>query len=80
MVDFPDQKGSTAFCLHVEKVQAIGAGMVFRGEVALIIAAAGLEAGFLLPQYFTSVVMVVIVTTLVTSPMLKLIFLRTQEE
>lgn len=53
---------------------AIGAGMVSRGEVALIIAAAGLEAGLLLPQYFTSVVMVVIVTTLVTPPMLKLIF------
>jgi len=53
---------------------AIGAGMVSRGEVALIIAASGLESGLLLPQYFTSVVMVVIVTTLVTPPMLKLVF------
>jgi monovalent cation:proton antiporter-2 (CPA2) family protein len=53
---------------------AIGAGMISRGEVALIIAATGLESGLLLPQYFTSVVMVVIVTTLVTPPMLKLVF------
>jgi Kef-type K+ transport system membrane component KefB len=53
---------------------AIGAGMVSRGEVALIIAASGLESGLLLPQYFTSIVLVVIVTTLVTPPMLKLIF------
>ncbi|OBZ10316.1 cation:proton antiporter [Bacillus sp. FJAT-26390] len=53
---------------------AIGAGMISRGEVALIIAATGLESGLLLPQYFTSVVMVVIVTTLVTPPVLKLVF------
>lgn len=53
---------------------AIGAGMISRGEVALIIAATGLESGLLLPQYFTSVVMVVIVTTLITPPLLKLIF------
>ncbi|WP_053373430.1 cation:proton antiporter [Paenibacillus sp. FJAT-27812] len=53
---------------------AIGAGMISRGEVALIIAATGLESGMLLPQYFTSVVMVVIVTTLVTPPVLKLVF------
>ncbi|WP_108026668.1 cation:proton antiporter [Melghirimyces profundicolus] len=51
----------------------IGAGMVSRGEVALIIAAIGLEAG-LLREYFTSTVLVVILTTLVTPPLLKIIF------
>lgn len=59
---------------------AIGAGMISRGEVALIIAASGLESGLLLPQYFTSVVMVVIVTTLVTPPMLKVIFPKEKQE
>ncbi|MBW7453918.1 cation:proton antiporter [Paenibacillus sepulcri] len=53
---------------------AIGTGMISRGEVALIIAAAGLESGLLLPEYFTSVVMVVILTTLITPPLLKLVF------
>ncbi|WP_373228906.1 cation:proton antiporter [Cohnella sp.] len=52
----------------------IGAGMVSRGEVALIIAATGLQAGLLLPEYFTSVVIMVIVTTLVTPPLLKIFF------
>lgn len=52
----------------------IGSGMVSRGEVALIIASTGLQAGLLLPQYFTSVVIMVILTTLVTPPLLKMFF------
>jgi monovalent cation:proton antiporter-2 (CPA2) family protein len=55
---------------------AIGAGMVSRGEVALIIATIGLEANLLAKEYFTSIVIVVILTTLVTPPMLKNIFVR----
>src|SRR5690606_12673731 len=36
---------------------AIGSGMISRGEVALIIASTGLQAGLLMPEYFTSVVL-----------------------
>lgn len=53
---------------------AIGSGMVSRGEVALIIAASGLSAGLLPEQYFTSLVLVVILTTLVTPPLIKAVF------
>jgi Kef-type K+ transport system membrane component KefB len=49
----------------------IGAGMVSRGEVALIIATIGLQAGLLLPKYFTTLIIVVIVSTIVTPPLLK---------
>lgn len=52
----------------------IGTGMVSRGEVALIIAAIGLESGLLAPAYFTSIVTVVILSTLVTPPMLKKLY------
>lgn len=52
----------------------IGSGMVSRGEVALIIAATGLQAGLLLPEYFTSVVIMVIVTTLMTPPLMKMFY------
>ncbi|MRN54325.1 cation:proton antiporter [Paenibacillus monticola] len=52
----------------------IGSGMISRGEVALIIAATGLQSGLLLPEYFTSAIIVVIVTTLVTPPLLKYLF------
>ncbi|WP_223068152.1 cation:proton antiporter [Paenibacillus caui] len=60
----------------------IGSGMVSRGEVALIIAATGLSSGLLAPEYFTAVVIVVILTTLVTPPMLKWAFAmqRSSEE
>ncbi|MFD3269396.1 cation:proton antiporter [Paenibacillus dendritiformis] len=52
----------------------IGSGMVSRGEVALIIATAGLEGALFAAALFTPLVIVIIVTTLVTPPMLKLAF------
>ncbi|MFM1653672.1 cation:proton antiporter [Brevibacillus sp. B_LB10_24] len=62
----------TGFSTH--SALGIGAGMISRGEVALIIAAIGLEAQLLRPEYFTSTIIVVIVTTLVTPPLLKIMF------
>jgi len=52
----------------------IGSGMVSRGEVALIIAAMGLSSGMLAQNYFTAIVIVVILTTMITPPMLKYTF------
>jgi Kef-type K+ transport system membrane component KefB len=52
----------------------IGAGMVSRGEVALIIATTGLSAELLDQQYFTSMVLVIILTTLIAPILLKRIF------
>lgn len=52
----------------------IGAGMICRGEVSLILAAAGLKTQLLEQKYFTVLIIVVILTTLVTPPMLKKIF------
>jgi len=51
----------------------IGAGMVSRGEVALIIAATGLQESLLLPEYFTATIVVIIATTLFAPPLLKYI-------
>ena len=52
----------------------IGAGMVSRGEVALIIAALGLETGLLSQDFFTTAVTAVILTTLITPPLLKFLY------
>jgi len=52
----------------------IGAAMVSRGEVALIIAAMGLEAGLLSKELFAVIVVVVLITTIVTPPMMKFFF------
>ena len=52
----------------------IGVGMVSRGEVALVIAGAGLANGLLTPGLFSVLVVVTLATTLVTPPLLRLSF------
>lgn len=49
----------------------VGAAMVSRGEVALIIAAMGLESNMLSSDMFAVIVVVVLITTIVTPPMMK---------
>lgn len=58
----------------------IGSGMVSRGEVALIIATTGLEGALFDKVYFTPFVIVIIMTTLVTPPMLKIAFRHSTTE
>jgi monovalent cation:proton antiporter-2 (CPA2) family protein len=58
----------------------VGAGMVSRGEVALIIAGIGLETKLLSNELFTVLVVVVLVTTIVTPPLMKVIFKDQQME
>jgi Kef-type K+ transport system membrane component KefB len=52
----------------------LGAAMVSRGEVGLIIAAVGLSAGLVSDSVFASIVGMVIVTTLITPPLLRSLF------
>lgn len=52
----------------------IGSAMVSRGEVALIIAAIGIENDLLNQDLFAVIVIVILVTTIVTPPMMKAIF------
>ena len=52
----------------------IGSAMVSRGEVALIIAAIGLESNLLSQDMFAAMVVVVLVTTIVTPIMMKWFF------
>ncbi|MEH6937321.1 cation:proton antiporter [Bacillus sp. JJ664] len=49
----------------------IGSAMVSRGEVALIIAAIGIENDLLNQDLFAVIVIVILVTTIVTPPMMK---------
>jgi Kef-type K+ transport system membrane component KefB len=54
----------------------LGAGMMSRGEVGLIVATLGVSEGLLSGQVFSGVVGVVIVTTLLTPPALRFLFTR----
>ena len=52
----------------------IGAGMMTRGEVALIVAQRGLTVGMLEGAYFTSVILLIIISSIVTPIVLKLLY------
>lgn len=54
----------------------VGIGMVSRGEVGLIIAAIGISEGILAPEVFAVVVFVVLITTLITPPLLRWSFME----
>ena len=52
----------------------IGVGMMTRGEVALIVSQKGLEVGMLESKYFTSVILLIIISSIVTPILLKLLY------
>lgn len=54
----------------------VGVGMVSRGEVGLIIAGYGLTNGLIGQEVFSASVIMVLLTTMVTPPLLRLVFPR----
>lgn len=52
----------------------IGVGMMTRGEVALIVAQKGLAAGLMDPIYFTSVILLIIISSILTPLVLKILY------
>jgi Kef-type K+ transport system membrane component KefB len=52
----------------------LGVCMISRGEVGLIIAAVGLAGGFLSDRLFQAVFLVILVTTVITPPLVRLVF------
>ncbi len=52
----------------------IGVGMMTRGEVALIVSQKGLSVGLLTPVYFTAVILLIIVSSISTPIILKLLY------
>ena len=52
----------------------IGVGMMTRGEVALIVAQKGLSVGLLDPIYFTPVIILIVVSSILTPIILKVLF------
>jgi len=52
----------------------IGVGMMTRGEVALIVSQKGLSVGLLTPVYFTAVILLIIVSSISTPIILKVLY------
>lgn len=57
----------------------IGAGMIARGEVGLIVAKIGQDKGLINDELFAATIIIVLVTTLVTPPLLKAFFSKKKE-
>jgi len=74
--------GFGAFLGGFSKQEALqlGVGMMSRGEVGLIVAAVGIELGLIDQNIFSAIVGVVIITTLITPPFLRLVFSQRQRE
>jgi Kef-type K+ transport system membrane component KefB len=62
-----------------ESVQ-LGAGMVSRGEVGLIVASVGINEGLVSLDEFSAVVVMVLITTLVTPPILRSLFRQEKQK
>ena len=58
----------------------IGVGMMTRGEVALIVAQKGLAEGMIDSVYFTSVILLIIVSSISTPIILKLLYSRDEKK
>lgn len=58
----------------------VGVGMISRGEVGLIVAGVGLASGVINQEIFSIMVIMVLVTTMITPLLLRLVFPRVVEE
>ena len=54
----------------------VGVGMMTRGEVALIVSQKGLSEGLMNPVYFTSVILLIIISSISTPIILKLLYAK----
>lgn len=54
----------------------IGVGMMNRGEVGLIVASVGLSAGLMTQEFFTPIIILIIVSSLITPILLKLVYAK----
>ena len=58
----------------------IGVGMMTRGEVALIVSQKGLAVGLMSPIYFTAVILLIIVSSISTPIILKVLYAKRPEQ
>lgn len=58
----------------------IGVGMMTRGEVALIVSQKGLAVGLMSPVYFTAVILLIIVSSIATPILLKVLYAKYPEQ
>ncbi|WP_097027398.1 cation:proton antiporter [Clostridium peptidivorans] len=71
--------GARACGYSKEESLQIGTGMISRGEVALIVANIGVSMNLMKEEYFAPLILVVIVTTIITPILLKVVYADKKE-
>jgi Kef-type K+ transport system membrane component KefB len=71
--------GGLASGLQGREAVQLGAGMVPRGEVVLIVATVGITEGLIGVDVFSTAVVMVVLTTLLVPPVLRVLFPRQEE-
>ena len=66
--------------LNRQEALQLGVGMMSRGEVGLIVASVGIQQGLLTEDALAAIVGVVIITTLMTPPMLRALFAKPKSQ
>jgi Kef-type K+ transport system membrane component KefB len=72
--------GARGCGFSTQEALRVGVGMISRGEVGLIVAGVGLASGVIGQEVFSVMVIMVLVTTMVTPLLLRLVFPRCEEE
>ena len=67
------------FLRNKSKAMKVGIGMISRGEVGLIVAGIGVSSGVLSPNIYTTVIIMVAITTLITPVWLKYAYRKEPE-
>jgi Kef-type K+ transport system membrane component KefB len=62
--------------LTTTEATQLGAGMISRGEVGLIVASVGMQNELMNDMEFSAIVVMILVTTLITPPILRGLFMR----
>ena len=74
--------GNDVTCVDIDeaKIEALrlGVGMTSRGEVGLIVASVGLSAGLIGEEMFSTAVLMVLITTVLTPIMLRALYPRVE--
>jgi Kef-type K+ transport system membrane component KefB len=70
---------SMIFLKDRSKAMMVGIGMISRGEVGLIIAGVGVSAGVLASDTYTSIIIMVAATTIITPILLKIMYKKEEQ-
>lgn len=64
---------------RIEATQ-LGAGMISRGEVGLIVASVGIQDGLMTANGFSAIIVMILITTLMTPPILRSLFAQERRQ